>query len=86
MTTNIDSKTGTFTLLARDGVSHIKYPTFMRNNLWYHYLFHPSEPTTAMPEQPKSIIRTLNYAATFKLWHHRLGHPGRKITDSTRIP
>ena len=42
MTTNIDTKTGTFILLARDGVNHIKYPTFMKNNLWYHYLFQPS--------------------------------------------
>ena len=33
MTTNIDSKTGTFILIARDGINHIKYPTFMRNNL-----------------------------------------------------
>ena len=48
MTTNINSKTGTFTLLARDGINHIKYPTFMRNNLWYHYLFHPSKTHTIL--------------------------------------
>ena len=29
MTTNLDKKTGSFTLLARDGVNHITYPTFM---------------------------------------------------------
>ena len=82
MTTNVDTKKGTFTLLARDGINHIKYPTFMRNNLWYHYLFHPSVPTTSVPEQPRSIIRALNYAATFELWHYCLGHPGRKITEN----
>ena len=81
MTTNIDTKTGTFILIARDGINHIKYPTFMRNNLWYHYLFQPTTSPTSIPEQPQSIIRSMNYSAIFELWHLRLGHPGRKITQ-----
>ena len=81
MTTNIDTKTGTFILIARDGVNHIKYPTFMKNNLWYHYLFQPSTHNTIIPQQPRSFIHALNYAATFELWHLRLGHPGMKTTE-----
>lgn len=61
MTTNIDTKTGTFILLARDGVNHIKYPTFMKNNLWYHYLFQPSTHNTTVPHQPRSVVHA-NFA------------------------
>ena len=90
MTTDLDPKTCTFILLASDGANHIKYPTFMHNNLWFHYLFTPSN-SPQMPTQPTSIINALKYAATFKLWHLRLGHPGSNvtkkfITNTTGIP
>ena len=82
MATNIDTSSGTFTLLSRDGINHVSYPTFMRNNLWYHYLDHiPHNVTTSNHQQGTSIIRNMSYHATFKLWHHRLGHPGKKISE-----
>ena len=81
MTTNIDNSTGIFTLLARDGISHIKFPTFMKNNLWYHHL-HVTESPIHNPTKPlTSIVRSLTYHATYELWHHRLGHPSKSITD-----
>ena len=46
----------------------------------YHYLFQPTNHKPYIPQQPKSIIRAMNYAAIFELWHHCLGHPGTKIT------
>ena len=82
MTTNVDNSTGVFTLLARDGVNHIKFPTFMKNNLWFHHLYLHSDrqnPTLDIPMS--SIVKSLSYYATYELWHHRLGHPGKSITE-----
>ena len=79
MTTNLDNKSGTFMLLARDGVNHIRYPTFMRNNLWYHYLFVPNATQEKHISTP--IIRSLNTSASYEIWHHRLGHPGMKVSQ-----
>ena len=82
MVTNIDNSSGTFTLLARDGINHVSYPTFMRNNLWYHYLNNDSYGSTQpLQQNGMSIIRNMSYHATFELWHHRLGHPGKKVTE-----
>ena len=80
MITDIDTRTGSFTLIARDGINHFTYPTFMRKNLWFHYLFKPSSNSSDINPQT-SIICTLYYGATFDLWHHRLGHPGTKIIE-----
>ena len=82
MNVNIDNSSGTFTLLvARDGINHISYPTFMRNKLWYHYL-NNALPSTKPPSQyGVSIIQNMSYPALFELWHYRLGHPGTKIIE-----
>ena len=79
MTTNIDTSSGNFILLARDGVNHISYPAHMKNNLWYHYMtpYHNSSNISSHT----SIINTLNANTTYELWHHRLGHPGKNITE-----
>ena len=68
-----------FILLARDGVNHIIYPIYMKNNLWFHYMY---------PNINKSnstfkglVINALNVNKIYELWHHRLGYPGKKITD-----
>ena len=80
MTTNVDTTTGTFILLARDGVNHIIYPTHMKNNLWFHYMKPiPNYPQLNIPNT--SVVRALNANATFELWHHRLGHPGTNVTE-----
>ena len=81
LTTNVDDSTGIFTLMARDGVSHIKFPTFMKNNLWYHHLHTHSNPTLPQSSPITSVIRHLTYRANYELWHHRLGHPGLSVSD-----
>ena len=83
MTTNIDDSTGLFTLLARDGVSHIRFPTFMKNNLWFHHLHvQDNDPHSTKPKsQIRSVVRSMTYNARYELWHHRLGHPGKSITE-----
>ena len=82
MVTNIDNSSKTFTLLARDGINHVSYSTFMKNNLWYHYLNNvPHDHTQTSSHKGLSIIRNMSYHTTFELWHHRLGYPGKKITD-----
>ena len=83
MTTNVDDLTGLFTLLARDGVSHIRFPTFVKNNLWFHHLHVQDNDThsTKPRSQIRSAVRSLTYNARYELWHHRLGHPGKSITE-----
>ena len=81
VTTNVDDSTGIFTLLARHGVSHTQFPTFIRNNLWFHHLHVHDNPTNDKSVSNFAVIRNLTYHANYELWHHRLGHPGRSITE-----
>ena len=81
MTTNVDKSTGTFILLAQDGVNHITYPTHMKNNLWYHYMTPTAHTDTYTHRTYGSVINSLNATALYELWHHRLGHPGKNITE-----
>ena len=80
MRTDMDTKVGEFQLLARDGINHVTYSAYMDNNLWYHYL----PPTVLQSDNvplPVPIICSLTDGATHELWHHRLGHPGKTITE-----
>ena len=77
MTTDIDNSVGEFELLARDGVSHLRFTAYMQNHLWYHYL----TPDTYTTSTSYPIIHQLNDTALHELWHHCLGHPGQTITD-----
>ena len=49
---NFDTKTGTCKFIARDGLSHLEYSTYMENSLWYHYL----SPTTTKLENTLFVI------------------------------
>ena len=58
-------------------------PLISYNNLWYHEdsqclrsQIKPTHPTM----QP--TINSMSNAASFELWHQRLGHPGRNIMDN----
>ena len=82
LTTDCDAGLGEFRLRARDGVSHISFDTYMENNLWYHYLDPISkEVQTELQSVGKAVVRSLTDEAQFELWHHRLGHPGKKVTE-----
>ena len=58
----------------------ITYPTHMKNNLWYHYMT-PNNTDTNSTTTYGSVINALNANALYELWHHRLGHPGKIITE-----
>ena len=38
MKADVDNGIGEFQLTARDGVSHLSFVAYSKNNLWYHYL------------------------------------------------
>ena len=82
MDADCDSGLGEFQLKARDGVSHITFDMFMENNLWFHYL-DPliGEEQQAINFASKASIKALTDTAQYELWHHRLGHPGTKVTE-----
>lgn len=82
MHTDCDKGIGEFKLRACDGVSHICFEMFMENNLWFHYL----EPISQQLQNhfqhaSRSVVRSLTDSAQYEIWHHRLGHPGRKATE-----
>ena len=78
---NVDSSIGTFTLLGRDGVSHTTFPMYMENNLWFHYFAPIQSHERSNIQQSFATVRKLTDQAAHELWHHRLGHPGEKITE-----
>lgn len=85
MTTNVDDSTGILTFIARNCVSHIKFPTFMKINLWYHHLHvHDVPKTQNSTPCLSSIVQSLTYHATYELWHHRLVHQGKSIAKKFR--
>ena len=54
----------------------------MENILWYHYLDNDISQKIGPQTAPtRDFINKLTDAATHELWHHRLVHPGSKITD-----
>ena len=79
MTTHVEKASGTFILLACDGVNHITYPTHMKNNLWYHHM--RPIPQSINSTYHTSVINAMSINAIFELWHHRLGHSDKNITE-----
>jgi hypothetical protein len=80
MTTDLDSKTGKFSLIARDGINHLHFTSYSENNLWYHYLDQVTEEEYAkLGPMTTAVVNTLSNAANYELWHNRLGHPGQSI-------
>ena len=65
---NIDSTKGGLKLLNRDDINHSEFPTFMENELWYHYA------PNCQSSDGKAVVHSLSQRASFELWHHRLGH------------
>ena len=78
MAFDVDEGMGEFKLMARDGVSHLSFSTYIHNNLWYHYYTtkHDLDSDESHPH-----IMALTDGAEHELWHHRLGHPGSKVTE-----
>ena len=79
MTTNVDESVGKLISLACDGVNNVTYPTHMKNHLWYHNIQpikHKHPPTST-----SSLIHAFNVNAMYELWHHRLGHLDKTITE-----
>ena len=83
---NCDDKVGTLRFNARDGITHTVFESYMENRLWFHYLQLPSAAEIQeLKEANVNICRKLNSDATFELWHNRLGHPGRNVTEMIHL-
>ena len=82
MSTDCDEGLGEFRLHSRDGINHILFESYMENNLWFHYI-KPLNLTehNALDFASKAIVKKLTDSAAFELWHHRLGHPGQRISS-----
>lgn len=76
MHTNINTTKGYLLLNARNGINHVHYNAFMKNNLWFHYLNCLTTNKQFFSKTPSTVVYQLNDLATYELWHHRLGHPG----------
>ena len=86
MTTNFDSKCATLQFISRDGINHVYFDAYGKNNLWYHYLDINSEQTYhTLHNHAKSIIRALSQGASYQLWHHRLGHVSDKVMQQAHL-
>ena len=58
------------------------FDMFMENNLWFHYL-EPLliEEEDAIQYASRASVKALTDTAQYELWHHRLGHPGKTVTE-----
>ena len=67
-----------------DGRPTMRFTMTMTDGLWYHTLTVPIPPPISQPEQIRveGIVRVLSHRGTYKIWHHRLGHPGRDIMEN----
>jgi hypothetical protein len=83
MDTDYDSKSGTFKLIARDGIHHLTFSAYSENQLWYHYL---DQVTNSEYEKigidTRAVVRNLTGSAAYELWYHRLGHPGDTVMSN----
>ena len=89
--TNNDSKAGKVVLTGRSGYSNLTFHTFGTNDLWYH---DPNEviitkSTNNSTVQHDSITTTpflhinrLSDAASYELWHQRMGHFGQRCLQT----
>ena len=65
--------------LNTDGICHAQYPIKMHNGLWYYVDngLTNKEARLRSKQSAHAIINKLSTAATYELWHQRLGHPGQ---------
>lgn len=71
---------GEFQLTARDGVNHSTFSAYMCNKVWYHYLTGHSLQYDKSGEMIPTV-RLLTDGTAHELWHHRLGHIGKTVTE-----
>ena len=72
-------KKGYIKYLNIDGICHAQYPIEMHNGLWYFVDtgLTDKEARLRTKRSAHAIINKLSTAATYELWHQRLGHPGQ---------
>ena len=81
MDTDCEEGLGEFTLKSKDGLSHLHFDAYMENNLWYHYFEPINNQHFNALNKSTAVINKLTDSALYELWHHRLGHPGKKATE-----
>lgn len=73
---NLDSGQGWLKLYYRASDMFIQFNLTNVNNLWYHDASYKTIDDYKQPLQP--LVRRLNQAAQFELFHQRFGHPGER--------
>jgi hypothetical protein len=71
---NIDTGEGRVEFHRRDGSNPLIYSLTASNGLW----FHDGTGTTIEDYSHQPIIKRLNSAAQYELFHQRFGHPGER--------
>ena len=82
---NNDTKAGKLVLTGRNGHPNLTFRTTGKNDLWFHdpheFIVPPkySVSTLNAPtlNETQPIIRRLSDAASYELWHQRMGHCGQ---------
>ena len=83
MYTDYDEGLGYIQLLRRNGIQKDTFRIYKSNDLWYHDNFiSQSCNSSSIKSNTTPQINVLSNAATFELWHQRLGHPGSRTMEN----